>query len=336
MTRIDRRPRSSVRDANYEPSTCVKESRDWAILSMTDYNCFLEHTTWTRRAVDAIAACINRHTSTTFLIIFLIEISMRHASEYRKNDMSSDDSTLRNFWSRDRIRKRFSCSLNWTFSNRKLREKEKRSKSTLWRSRFTRWKRRLTNVFASIVYSFCIASRALARSRREKNDWKHCEKNQFTILAREKKMRNAASLQIKEFSLSMRRVSANDDHEFVKNNTWKNDVFNNRDSDSWWFEIWRRLIISLLDRWEHLISSSMRLSQIVKDIRKVLRARYRRSDDLKTSQRRRYAYWQHATMRIRNNFAMNLEFFKMRQQLWLSDKFASSSQSQIHDHRFQY
>ncbi len=121
-----------------------------------------------------------------------------------------------------------------------------------------------------------------------------------------------------------------------KNNTWNSNVFNNRDSDSWWFEIWRKLIISFFDRWEHFISSSMRLSQIVKDIRKVLRARYHRSDNSETSQRRRYACWQYATMRIRNNSAMNLESFKMRQQLRLSDKSTSSSRSQIHDHRFQY
>ncbi len=105
----NRRSRSSVRDADYESSTCVEKSRDWAVLSMIDYNCFLEHTTWIRRAVNAIAACINRHTSTTCLIIFFIKISMRHANEYKKNDMSNDDLTLRNFWSRNRIRKRFSC-----------------------------------------------------------------------------------------------------------------------------------------------------------------------------------------------------------------------------------
>ncbi len=137
---------------------------------MIDCNYFLEHTTWTRDAVNAIAACINWHTSATYLIIFLIKTSMRHVNEYRKNDMSNDDSTLRNFWSRNRIKKRFSCFLNWTFSNRKLREKKKRFKNTFWRNRFTRWKRRLTNVFVSIVYSFCITSWALTRLRREKHD----------------------------------------------------------------------------------------------------------------------------------------------------------------------
>ncbi len=75
------------------------------------------------------------------------------------------------------------------------------------------------NVKVSIVYFICTASRASTKSRREKVDFEYCEKDTFTIFAREKEMKNAMNLRIKEFSSSMRQMSANNDQKRIKRHT---------------------------------------------------------------------------------------------------------------------
>ncbi len=43
----------------------IKESSNWTILSKTDYNFFVDHTTLFRRAAELFTACINRAALTT-------------------------------------------------------------------------------------------------------------------------------------------------------------------------------------------------------------------------------------------------------------------------------
>jgi hypothetical protein len=44
----------------------IEESSNWAVLSKTDYNCFVDHTTFLRRAAELFTACINRIALTTY------------------------------------------------------------------------------------------------------------------------------------------------------------------------------------------------------------------------------------------------------------------------------
>ncbi len=44
----------------------IEESSNWTVLSKTDYNCFADHTTLSRRAAELFTACINRAALTTY------------------------------------------------------------------------------------------------------------------------------------------------------------------------------------------------------------------------------------------------------------------------------
>ncbi len=186
----------------------------------------------------------------------------------------SSDSTLRKFWSKNRIRRDFRVfriERSRIASFAKRRSDEKTCSFEVDSSD--------EDVKVSIVYSICTASRASTRSRREKVDVEYCEENTFTILAREERMRNAMNLRVKEFSSSMRQMNANDDQKKIKRHTWKLRHLDNRDRSLRWFEIWRRLKVFFLFCSRHLISNSTRLSQIVKNVNSILRAQRCRDDD---------------------------------------------------------
>ncbi len=190
-------------------------------------------------------------------------------SRFRNND-----STLRKFWSKDRIRKDFRVFRIERFRIASFAKKRSDEKACSFEVDASD-----EDVKVSIVYSICTASRASTKSRREKIDFEYCEKNTFTILAREEKMKNAMSFRVKKFSSSMRQMSANDDQKRIKRYTWKLRHFNNRDRSLRWFEIWKKLKVFFFFRSRHFISSLTRLSQIVKNVHSILRARKRRDDD---------------------------------------------------------
>ncbi len=105
----------------------------------------------------------------------------------------SSDSILRKSWSRNRIKRDFHVFRTERFRIASFAKKRSDEKACSFEIDSSD-----ENVKVFIVYSICTASRASTRSRREKIDFEYCEKNTFTILAREE------NLQVEEFSSSMR------------------------------------------------------------------------------------------------------------------------------------
>ncbi len=107
------------------------------------------------------------------------------------------ESTIRfceNFWWKDRIRRNFHVFRIERSQITNFAKKRNDDKTRFFEFDFFN-----EDVKTSIVYFICIASRTATKSRREKMNFVHCEKNTFTTLARKERMRNAMNIRVKEF-----------------------------------------------------------------------------------------------------------------------------------------
>ncbi len=121
----------------------------------------------------------------------------------------SSDSILRKFRSKDRIKRDFRVFRIERFRIASFAKKRSDEKTCSFEVDSSD-----EDVKVSIVSSTCIASRALTRLRREKMNWNTAReiRSQYS---RARRTEMLWSLRVEEFSSSMRRVSASNDHERV-------------------------------------------------------------------------------------------------------------------------
>jgi hypothetical protein len=161
----------------------------------------------------------------------------------------SSDSTLRKFWSKDRIRRNFHV-----FRIERPRITSSAKKRSGEKACFFEVDSSDEDVKVSIVYSTCIASRTSTRLRREKMNW-NTAKEIRSQYSRARKSEMLWSLRVEEFSSSMRRMSASDDHEKIATHV-KTSSF----QKSWSFSLMIRSLMRA-ERFSSLSLATSRLSR---------------------------------------------------------------------------
>jgi hypothetical protein len=251
----------------------IEESSNWTVLSKTDYNCFVDHTTLLRRATKLFTTCINRAATTTYRSNFFIISDWLYAMWTEEAWFENSEFISKDFWSKDRIRKDF--RVFWTSTNRKLREEKKRRKIMLFEvDLFDE-----SVNFDRLFYLHSVSS--VNEIMTWKNESKHCEKDTFTILAREK-IRDAtksSSRRIFVVDASSERERQSEENSDTRENCVISKVVIVLFDDSRFDEHWTLLFffardISFFSTW---------LFQIVKNVYSILRTRRRRSDDSNTT-----------------------------------------------------